>query len=63
MAGIFTVYNITKHSSEVMDYQTVCSNYPDVNLSLLKEENILIISIYSGGEKVAVINRVKEVVH
>ena len=60
MADKFAVYDIVKHESEIMDFVTVCSTYPEANLLLLNERYISIISIYNKGKKVAIINRIKE---
>lgn len=60
MADMFMVLDILKCSSEVMDYATVCLTYPQANLLLLKEGCVSIVSIYNNGNRVAVINRIKE---
>lgn len=60
MADKFTVYDIMKHQSSIMDFKTVCSTYPEANLLLLNEGYISIVSIYNKGKKVAIINRIKE---
>lgn len=61
MASLFEVYDIARGRQTVMNFEEMCNSYPKANLKLLREESISIISIYSGGEKQAVINRIKEV--
>lgn len=57
---MFNVYNIIERKSKVMNFKEVCLTYPDARLMLLKEKSISIVSVYNGGNKIAVINRIKE---
>lgn len=60
MATLFKVYDIKQRSCSVVDFKTICSYYPDISLEILNESYISILSIYDKGEKIAVINRIKE---
>lgn len=57
MSDVFVVYDLETRSSKTMDFDSICSLYPDVDLSLLKEDCISVITIYNKGKRVAVINR------
>ncbi len=56
----FLVYDIKNNMSITMTFKDLCKKYPEVDLNILNEKCINIISIYNKGEKIAIINRIKE---
>lgn len=60
MQDLFMVYDLKSRKNDTLTFDDVCKKYPGNNLNFLKGSKISVISIYKSGEKIAVINRIKE---